>query len=64
MLGRPNEKVTCHKLKFISRWVDPRFYGEYEWFGGRALVFSDEGRSLSDLKKLTSLSLVERCDSG
>jgi hypothetical protein len=63
MLRRPNEKVTCHKLNFISRWVAPRFYGENEWFGGRAFVFPDEGWSLSDLKKLPSLSLVERCDS-
>ncbi len=43
-------------------WAVPRFYGEYKWYGGRALVFSDGGQSLSDLEDFTSLSLVERYD--
>jgi len=57
-----NEKNAYHKLSPISGWAVPRFYGEYKWYGGRALVFSDGGQSLSDLEDFTSLSLVERYD--
>jgi hypothetical protein len=58
-----NEKAAYHKLRRISRWVIPRLYGEYEWFGGRAILLSDEGQSLSHLEEFTSLPLIERCDS-
>ena len=56
-----NEKLAYNKLRRITGWVVPRLYGEYEWYGGRALVLSEEGRSLSYLDKFTSLSLIERC---
>jgi hypothetical protein len=55
-----NEKLAYKKLSRITGWVVPRHYGEYEWYGGRALLLSEEGRSLSHLEKLTSLSLIER----
>lgn len=55
-----NEKLAYNKLSRITGWVVPRLYGEYEWYGGRALVLSEEGRSLSYLDKLRSLSLIER----
>jgi hypothetical protein len=55
-----NEKLAYNKLSRIAGWVVPRLYGEYEWYGRRALVLSDEGRSLSYLEKFTSLSLIER----
>ena len=54
-----NEKLAYNKLRRITGWVVPRLYGEYEWYGGRALVLSEEGRSLD---KSTSLSLIERYD--
>jgi hypothetical protein len=52
-----NEKLAYNKLNRITGSVVPRLYGEYEWYGGRALVLSKEGRSL---EKFTSLSLIER----
>lgn len=55
-----NEKLAYNKLSRITGWVVPRLYGEYEWYGGRALVLSEEGQSLSYLDKFTSLSLLER----
>ena len=55
-----NEKLAYNKLNRISGWVVPRPYGEYEWYGGRALVLSEGGQSLSDLEEFTSLSLIER----
>jgi hypothetical protein len=58
-----NEKAAYHKLRCISQWVIPRLYGEYEWFGGRAILLSDEGQSLSHLEEFTSLPLIDRCDS-
>ncbi len=57
-----NEKLAYNKLSRIAGWVVPRLHGEYEWYGGRALVLSEEGRSLSHFEKLTSLSLIERYD--
>ena len=44
-----NEKRAYNKLNQISGWIIPRLYGEYEWHGGRALVLSEEGQSLSYL---------------
>ena len=56
-----NEKAAYDKLARLCGWVVPRCYGEYEWYGGRALVLSDEGQSLADLgMEFTSLGLVER----
>jgi hypothetical protein len=52
-----NEKAAYKKLDHIAGWIIPRLYGEYEWHGGRALILSDEGRSLSHF---TSLRLIER----
>ncbi|KAI0289072.1 hypothetical protein BC826DRAFT_1188019 [Russula brevipes] len=63
-LGRQlsNEKAAYHtsKLRHIAQWVIPRLYGEYEWFGGRALILADEGQSLSHLEEFVSLPLIER----
>jgi serine/threonine protein kinase len=55
-----NEKAAYKKLNRIAGWMIPRLYGEYEWHGGRTLVLSDEGRSLSHLKDFKSLPLIER----
>ena len=55
-----DEKAAYEKLNCIVGWIIPRFYGEYEWHGGRALVLSDEGRSLSHLEDFKSLPLIER----
>ena len=57
-----DEKAIYEKLNRISGWIIPRLYGEYEWHGGRALVLSDEGLSLSEsrLETFTSLPLIER----
>jgi hypothetical protein len=58
-----NEKVAYEKLNRISGWIVPRMYGEYYWYGGRALVLSDEGPSLSHLENFTSLWLIQRYES-
>jgi len=55
-----NEKAAYHKLSRHTRWVVLRHYAEYEWFGRRAPVLSDEGQSSSHLKKFSSLSLIEK----
>jgi hypothetical protein len=55
-----DEEAAYKKLNRIAGWIIPRFYGEYEWHGGRALILSDEGRSLSHLENFTSLPLIER----
>ncbi|KAI9510072.1 hypothetical protein F5148DRAFT_1374703 [Russula earlei] len=55
-----NETAAYHKLSRIAGWVVPLHYGEYKWDGGRAIILSDEGRSLSHLETFTSLSFVER----
>ncbi|KAI9510251.1 hypothetical protein F5148DRAFT_1374614 [Russula earlei] len=55
-----NETAVYHKLSRIAGWVVPLHYGEYKWDGGRAIILSDEGRSLSHLETFTSLSFVER----
>jgi len=47
-----NEKLAYNKLSRITGWVVPHLYGEYEWYGGRALVLSKEGRSLSLIERL------------
>ena len=58
-----NEKAAYDKLLRLTGWAIPRCYGEYLWYGGRALVLTYEGSSLENLKmKFTSLGLVERCD--
>jgi len=54
-----DEKAAYEKLNHIAGWIIPRLYGEYEWHGGRALVLSDEGRSL-DSEDFTSLPLIKR----
>ena len=59
-----NENDAHKKLHRITQLVAPRYYEEYVWYGGRALILSHEGPSLSDLgMEFTSLGLVERCDS-
>jgi hypothetical protein len=61
-----NENAAYKKLNRITGWIIPRLYGEYEWHGGRALVLSDEGQSLSHLGDFASLLFIERygfCDS-
>ena len=55
-----DEKAAYEKLNRIAGWIIPRLYGEYEWHGGRALVISDEGRSLPNLETFESLPLIER----
>jgi hypothetical protein len=56
-----NEKTAYDKLAPLSRWVVPRCYGEYTWYGGRALVLSNEGPSLADLEmEFASLAPIER----
>jgi hypothetical protein len=55
-----NEKLVYIKLSRIAGWVIPRLYGEYEWYGGCALILSDEGKSFSHLDNFTSLPLIER----
>ena len=52
-----NEKIPYNKSR-IAGWIVPRLYGEYAWHGGRALVLSDEGLSLSGT--FTLLLLIER----
>ncbi|KAI0272873.1 hypothetical protein BGY98DRAFT_1179060 [Russula aff. rugulosa BPL654] len=37
-----DEKAAYEKLNRIAGWIIPRLYGEYEWYGGRALILSDE----------------------
>jgi len=60
---RKNEKAAYDQLPPLTGWVIPRCYGECSWYGGRALVLTDEGRSLENLKMaFTSLGVVERCD--
>jgi hypothetical protein len=44
-----NENDAYNKLHRLTRLVVPRCYGEYVWYGGRALVLSDKGPPLSDL---------------
>jgi hypothetical protein len=55
-----NEKAVYKKLNRIAGWIIPHLYGEYEWYGGRALILSDEGQSLSHLEDFKSLPLIER----
>ncbi|KAI0253725.1 hypothetical protein BJV78DRAFT_163667 [Lactifluus subvellereus] len=56
-----NEKAVYDKLALLTRLVVPLCYGEYVWYGGRALVLSDEGQSLAALEmEFASLGLVER----
>ncbi|KAI9455528.1 hypothetical protein F5148DRAFT_1288229 [Russula earlei] len=55
-----NETAAYHKLSRIAGWVVPLHYGEFKWDGGRAIILSDEGRSLSHLETFSSLSVVER----
>lgn len=44
------------------RWVTPRFYGAFDWDGGRALAFSYEGTPLAGLGfEFSSLGLIRRC---
>ena len=58
-----NEKAAYDKLLPLTGWAIPYCYGEYLWYGGRALVLTNEGPSLENLKmKFTSLGLMERCD--
>ena len=59
-----NENDVYKKLHRLTQLVIPRCYGEYVWYGGRALVLSHEAPTLSNLKmEFTSLGVVERCDS-
>ena len=55
-----DEKAAYEKLNRIAGWIIPHLYGEYEWYGGRALILSDEGRSLSHLQDFKSLPLIEK----
>jgi hypothetical protein len=55
-----NEKAAYKKLNRIAGWIIPHLYGEYEWYGGRALILSDEGQSLSHLEDFKSLPFIER----
>jgi hypothetical protein len=57
-----NERSAYDKLRPIAGWVVPNLYGEYEWYGGRALVLSDGGSILSDLEDFSSLWLMQRYD--
>jgi len=53
-----NEAAAYDKLGRIAGWIVPHLYGEYQWYGGRALVMSNGGLSLKDF---TSLYLLQRC---
>jgi hypothetical protein len=46
-----NEKTAYERLTRFRQLlrVVPRYYGAYSWYGGRALVLSDEGPSLATL---------------
>ncbi|KAI9513464.1 hypothetical protein F5148DRAFT_1278832 [Russula earlei] len=55
-----NEKVAYIKLSPLADWVVPRLYGEFEWYGGRAIVLSYVGQPLPDLEDFMSLSPVGR----
>lgn len=55
-----NEKAAYNTLKPVTGGVVPRLIGEYNWYGGRSLILSSEGRSLSYLGGFTTLSLMER----
>jgi hypothetical protein len=58
-----NENDAYNKLYPLTRLVIPHCYGEYVWYGGRALLLSDEGPLMSSQEmEFTSLGLVERCD--
>jgi hypothetical protein len=58
-----NERAAHDKLQPLAGWAISRCYGEYLWYGGRALVLSHEGPSLLDLGNgFASLRLDERCD--
>ena len=58
-----HEKAAYDKLRHLGGWVVPHLYGEYEWYGGRALVMSDCGSSLAGLNDFASLHLLQRCES-
>ena len=55
-----NEKAAYNKLRLVTGWIVPSLIGEYTWYGGRSLILSSEGRSLSYLEKFSMLSLMER----
>jgi len=58
-----NEKAAHDKLQLLAGWAISRCYGEYLWYGGRALVLSHEGPSLLDHGMgFTCLGREERCD--
>jgi hypothetical protein len=52
-----NEAAAYDKLGRIAGWIVPHHYGEYQWYGGRALVMSNGGTSLKDFM---SLYLLQR----
>jgi hypothetical protein len=52
-----NEIAAYGKLGQIAGWVVPQLYGEYEWYGGRALMMTNGGPSL---EAFTSLCLIQR----
>ena len=55
-----NENDAYKKLYRLTELVVPRCYGEFLWFGERALVLSDKGLSLSDVgMEFTSLGLIK-----
>lgn len=58
-----NERAAHNKLQLLAGWAIPRCYGEYLWYGGRALVLSHEGPSFGELvMEFRSLGREERCD--
>ena len=59
-----DEKAAYARLSCVAGWVVPVCYGEYLWYGGRSLVLSDEGPSLTALEMgFVELGLIERCES-
>ena len=57
-----DERRVLERLPMPCRLVTPRFYGEFEWPGGRALAFSYGGPSLAHQGlEFSSLPLRQRC---
>jgi len=56
-----DEKAAYARLACVAGWAVPVCYGEYLWYGGRSLVLSDEGPSLTSLgMDFAALGLIER----
>ena len=56
-----NERMVYKKLGLLQRWAVPRCFGLWTWYSGKALVLSQEGKSLDDWGiKFSLLGIAER----